>query len=208
MRRRLFLSVLLFSSFAFAQTTASLPAPQLKGGMSLTEALATRRSIRSLTPTPLTQQELSQLLWSAQGITDSKGHRTAPSARARYFVQIYVATHDGVSQYVPEGHKLRKLTADDVRSRLSQQPTTAAAAAVFIITGDYDRAAQGSSREIASRWVDLEAGHAAQNLLLQATALSLGAVPMGGFDPDAVWKLLSLPTSSRPIYLIPVGHPK
>ncbi|HEX7423997.1 MAG TPA: nitroreductase family protein, partial [Terriglobales bacterium] len=62
--------------------------------------------------------------------------------------------------------------------------------------------------ETGLRWVNLEAGHAAQNLLLQATALHLAAVPVGGIQPEQVAQATSLPTSSIPIYLIPVGHAK
>ncbi len=184
-----------------------LPAPNRAGGMTLTEALASRRSVRSFAATKLTQQELSQLLWAAQGITDDKGHRTAPSARAQYFLHLYLATGDGFFEYIPEGHKLQKLSAKDLRAALSSQPAVAMAPAVFVIAGDYDRASRGG-RETGLRWVHLEAGHAAQNLLLQATALRLAAVPVGGIQPEQVAQSASLPPSSTPIYLIPVGHPK
>jgi SagB-type dehydrogenase family enzyme len=184
-----------------------LPAPSRTGGMTLTEALVTRRSVRSFAETKLTQQELSQLLWAAQGITDDKGHRTAPSARAQYFLHLYVATADGFFEYIPAGHKLLRLSVKDLRAELSSQPAVAAAPEVFVIAGNYDSATQGG-RETGLRWVHLEAGHAAQNLLLQATALRLAAVPVGGIQPEHVAQAASLPPSSTPIYLIPVGHPK
>jgi SagB-type dehydrogenase family enzyme len=184
-----------------------LPAPSRIGGMTLTEALAMRRSVRSFAETKLTQQELSQLLWAAQGITDDKGHRTAPSARAQYFLHLYLATADGFYEYLPAGHKLQRLSIKDLRAGLSSQTAVAAAPAVFVFTGDYDRAVQGG-RESGLRWVHLEAGHAAQNLLLQATALRLAAVPVGGIQPEQVAQAASLPASRTPIYLVPVGHAK
>lgn len=184
-----------------------LPAPSRSGGMTLAEALATRRSVRAFTATKLTQQELSQLLWSAQGITDDKGRRTAPSARAQYFLHLYVASADGFFEYIPAGNKLQRLAAKDVRADLSSQAAVTTASAVFVIAGDYDRASQGG-RDVGLRWVNLEAGHAAQNLLLQATALHLGAVPVGGIQAEQVAQAASLPRSSVPIYLIPVGHAK
>ncbi len=220
MRRSLLLALIVVLAVSFASTQEfhqqatpkpadriDLPAPSRTGGMTLTEALATRRSVRSFAATKLTQQELSQLLWAAQGITDDKGHRTAPSARAQYFLSLYVATADGFFEYIPAGHKLQRLSAKDLRAGLSSQPAVAAAPAVFLIAGDYDRAIQGR-RESGRRWVDLEAGHAAQNLLLQATALRLAAVPVGGIQPEQVAQAASLPPSSTPIYLIPVGHAK
>ncbi|HVM95862.1 MAG TPA: SagB/ThcOx family dehydrogenase [Candidatus Acidoferrales bacterium] len=190
---------------ATATDTISLPAPTTTGGMALTDALAKRRSTRAFTATALTQPEISQLFWAAQGITDDKGHRTAPSARAKYYLTLYVATADGLFQYLPEGHKLRKLNSTDLRSKLSPQPSVSAAPAVFIITGDYTRA---NDMPQAQRWVDLEAGHATQNLLLQATALNLAGVSAGGIDPAEIMKIASLPKSSEPIYLVPIGHAK
>ncbi len=217
-----------------ADELISLPPPATSGGMALTEALAHRRSIRSFTATPLTQQELSQLLWAAQGITDANGHRTAPSARAQYYLKVYAATPDGVFEYIPQGHKLRKISGTDVRNRLSSEPQEHGAAVVLIIAGDYARAEKdASSEKVGARFVSLEAGHCAQNVLLQATALGLGAFPLGGIEPGKIQgtepppsggylsgrmghgsgtggteAAVPLPEGYFPIYLIPVGHPK
>jgi SagB-type dehydrogenase family enzyme len=195
---------------AAANAAVTLPAPATSGGMSLSEALNTRRSVRSYTNVALTQQELSQLLWATQGVTDAKGHRTAPSPMAKYFLTIYVATAEGLFQYIPDGHQLKKLTGTDLRGKLSPQPSVSMAPAVFIITGDYARSktSLNAATDIAPRFVDLEAGHATQNLLLQATAIKLAGVPAGGIDPVEIAKAAALPDSSRPIYLVPVGHPK
>jgi SagB-type dehydrogenase family enzyme len=184
----------------------ALPAPNRTGGMTLTEALAHRRSVRSFKSAPLTLPETSQLLWAAQGITDDQGHRTAPSAHAAYFLHVYLATANGFFEYLPTGHQLRKLSDKDLRTALSAQKSVAAAPAVFLVTGEYDRAAQPAEAETGQRLVNLEAGHAAQNLLLQATALGLGAVPVGGIQPKQVQQAASLPANRIPIYLIPVGH--
>jgi SagB-type dehydrogenase family enzyme len=193
---------------AVAAERITLPEPNRAGGMTLTEALAKRRSVRSFAPTKLTQAELSQLLWAAQGVTDDKGHRTAPSARAAYYLHLYLATADGFFEYVPAGHQLQKLSGRDLRPSLSPQRTVTDAPAVFLIAGDYPRATQGGGAETGLRWVHLEAGHAAQNLLLQATALGLGAVPVGGIQPQPMQEAAALPASSTPIYLVPVGHVK
>ncbi len=185
-----------------------LPQPSRAGGMSLNEAMARRRSVRSFTATVLTQQEISQLLWAAQGITDDKGHRTAPSAHAGYFLHVYLATPEGFFEYVPAGHHLQKLAGKDLRAALSTQKTVSGAPAVFVITGDFARGAQGAGAETAARFINLEAGHAAQNVLLQATALGLGAVPVGGIDPKQIQSAAPVAAQSTPIYLIPVGHPQ
>jgi SagB-type dehydrogenase family enzyme len=176
--------------------------------MSLNDALAHRRSIRSFQSAKLTLPELSQLLWAAQGVTDDKGHRTAPSAHAQYYLHLYLAQPDGFFEYLPAAHALRQLSDKDLRAALSSQATVQAAPVVFLIAGEYDRASKGTDRETGLRLVNLEAGHAAQNLLLEATALNLGAVPVGGVDPKQAAQAASLPAGITPIYLVPVGHPK
>ena len=206
----LFCAPLVSCQQAAAPVTAhiALPAPLRTGGMSLNDALAHRRSIRSFQSTKLTLAELSQLLWAAQGVTDDKGHRTAPSAHAQYYLHLYLAQPDGFFEYLPAAHALHQLSDKDLRAALSSQATVQAAPVVFLIAGEYDRASKGTDRETGLRLVNLEAGHAAQNLLLEATALNLGAVPVGGVDPKQAAQAASLPVAITPIYLVPVGHPK
>lgn len=80
------------------------------------------------------------------------------------------------------------------------------APAVFVIAAEYART-EGRYGDRAERYVHLEAGHAAQNLLLEAVDLGLGAVPIGAFDDDAVQQVLGLRPDWIPLYLIPVGVP-
>jgi SagB-type dehydrogenase family enzyme len=211
----LFASFLLSVPLISAQKVANpgnvrieLPAPVRTGGMSLNEALALRRSVRLFESTELTPQEISQLLWSAQGITDDQGHRAAPSAHAQYYLHIYVAQAEGFFEYLPAANALQRLSSKDLRGTLSSQQTVKTAPIVFLIAGEYDRARKGTDRETGFRLVNLEAGHAAQNLLLQATALKLGGVSVGGIDPKQTARTASLPVAVTPIYLIPVGHEK
>ncbi len=60
----------------------------------------------------------------------------------------------------------------------------------------------------ATRYVHIEVGHAAQNVLLQATASGLAAAPVGAFDDRGVKVLLALPREADPLYLLPVGRPR
>ena len=190
----------------------ALPAPARTGRMSLEEALARRRSVRQFSSRPLTEQELSQLLWAAQGITDPEGLRTAPSAGALYPLELYVATAGGFYHYVPQRHRLPKHSEGDLRPALYraalEQTPVLEAPAVFVIAAVYERTAQKYGRDRTPRYVHIEAGHAAQSLLLQAVALNLGAVPIGAFEDAQVLMVLLLHTGQRPIYLIPVGHPR
>ncbi len=192
-------------------TTIQLPRPARSGVVSLEEAISQRRSVREFAPGSLSERQLSQLLWAAQGITGSDGYRTAPSAGALYPLEMYVALPAGCYHHDPARHRLDRISAEDLRPALYhaalEQQAIREAEAVFVITAVYERTAQkyGSSR--SPRYVHLEAGHAAQNLLLQAVALGLGAVPMGAFHDAEVQKALSLPRNHEPLYLIPVGKP-
>lgn len=187
-----------------------LPAPCLSGDCSLEEALSQRRSVRRFTDEGLTTQEIAQLLWAAQGITREWGGRTAPSAGALYPLELYVATPEGLYHYVPQGHKTKILSGDDLRAEIwtagLKQDAIRDAPAVFVIAGVYERTA-GKYGDRAVRYVHMEAGHAAQNLLLQAVALDLGGVPIGAFHDEQLQSVLSLPGDHEPLYVIPVGHP-
>jgi len=193
-----------------ASSPVALPSPNVAGTTSLEETLARRRSVRSFSPRQLTAGEVGQLLWAAQGTTDEQGHRTAPSAGASYPLELYALTAAGVFRYLPADHALRLVRAADARPELGAaalgQESVASAPLVLVITGVVARtAARYGSR--AERYVWLEAGHAAQNVLLQAVALGLGAVPVGAFDDGRVREILGAPADEAPLYVIPVGHP-
>lgn len=189
-----------------------LPTPSLKGSLTLEEILARRRSVREFSDVPLTPMELSQLLWAAQGITDPAGLRTAPSAGALYPLEVYAAMRDGVYRYEPQGHRLIVQIQRDVRLALRaaalNQDAVLNAPVVIVIAAVYARTAYKYGAERSPRYVHLEAGHTAQNVLLQAVALNLGAVPIGAFYDDQVQRALNLPSDHQPLYLIPVGQPR
>ena len=194
------------------EPTVKLPTARRTGRVSLEEALARRRSVRDFAGTALSDAELSQLLWAAQGITQrSLGLRTAPSAGALYPLEVFLSTQAGVFQYEPETHQLHQLISTDVRNALFKaalrQESVRDAPAVFAIVGVYERTAKKYRSTRAKRYVHIEAGHAAQNLLLQAVAMDLVAVPIGAFEDDKVKRVLALPRTHEPLYLVPVGHP-
>jgi len=193
----------------------NLPEPQYDSDVSIEQSLLERRSIRSYSGQPLTLQELSQLLWAAQGLTDPGGFRTAPSAGGLYPLELYLVAGDvtdltaGVYRYQPDGHQLAKTLDGDKRAELAEaalgQEWVKEGAVSIVFTAVYERTTvKYGDRGV--RYVHIEAGHAAQNLCLQATALGLGAVTVGAFHDEEVSQLLNLPADERPLYVIPVGR--
>ncbi len=189
--------------------TIDLPRPSSTGA-ALDDALEKRRSVRRFAAKPLSLSEISQLLWAGQGMTRDWGGRTAPSAGALYPLELYVVLEEGVFHYRTEGHRITAFSAGDAREALAaaalNQGCVAAAPAVFVIAAVFERTA-AKYRDRAPRYVHMEAGHAGQNIMLEAAALGLGSVPVGAFRDDAVKQALHLPPGQEPLLLIPVGHP-
>lgn len=189
-----------------------LPAPVLRGGMSLEQALASRRSVREFSATALKMAELGQLAWAAQGVTQPDGGlRAAPSAGALYPLELYFVLRDGLLHYLPGPHAFERISPRDLRepladAALSEGAILSAPCTVVITSATERTAARYGAR--ATLYVSLEAGHAAQNLLLQATALGLAGVPIGAFDDRAVSGALSLPAAEQPIYIVALGAPR
>jgi len=195
--------------------TIDLPEPKHDSAVSLEQSLLQRRSVREYKDEPLTLQEVSQLLWAAQGFNDPGGLRTAPSAGALYPLETYLVAGNvqglapGVYRYLPRGHKLERVVEGDKRhalagAALGQSPVSKAAVDV-VFTAVYSRTT-GRYGERGVRYVHMEVGHAGQNLCLQAAALGLGAVPVGAFFDEMVAKTLNLPQDEQPLYIIPIGR--
>jgi SagB-type dehydrogenase family enzyme len=191
-----------------------LPAPWSEGPRSLEEALHLRRSTREFTPDAITLREAGQLLWAALGLT-LDGRRTVPSAGALYPIRAFLVAggvsglEPGLYQYHAERHALAPIAPEDCRAGLCAaalgQACVRAACLILILTGDYPRSAEKYG-ERALRYVYLEAGHAAQNVYLQAAALGLGTVAIGAFDDGEVSRMLRLSRAEHPLYLMPVGR--
>jgi len=194
-----------------SESHITLPAPSTSGSVSLEDAIAQRRSVRRYAPGHLKPEQIGQLLWAAQGITGSQSsQRAAPSAGGCHPLILYVCRADGIWRYHPETHTLTRHLEQDVREKLAaaawRQGFIAEAPCVFIISAIFERTTQRYGERGRLRYVPMDIGHAAQNLLLQAVALGLVSVPVGAFDDGAVKEVLVLPTQEEPMYILPVGH--
>lgn len=192
-----------------------LPKPELTGKQSVELLLQQRRSVRSYKKSALNLTEVGQLLWSAQGVSDAQGLRTAPSAGALYPLKLFVVVGDvnelspGIYQYNPEEHCLLKTANGDLRKSLQKaalnQSCIVDAAIIFVFTANYQRTTWKYGKR-GVRYVHMEVGHAGQNLFLQAEALHLGTVVVGAFDDDEVREVLNLDSNVQPLSLMPVGR--
>ena len=187
-----------------------LPKPEFTN-KSIEQCIEQRRSIRSFNDKALSLQEISNILWVAQGITDNeRGYRAAPSAGATYPLILYYATKNGLFEYIPKSHGIKQTMEKDLRKDIAKaalsQMFIADAGMVIIITAIFENTTW-RYKERGVRYVHIEVGHCAQNIHLEAVALGLGSVPVGAYHDDELKELLEL-DQEEPLYIIPVGFPE
>jgi len=220
-RRSLPLPIVLLLSLGASGATATpdaiipLPSPERTGARSVEQALDQRRSVRDYRREPLSLDQIGQLAWAAQGVSDPGGYRTAPSAGATYPLEVDLLIQgidgldDGVYRYLPSEHALQLRFGGDHREALAQaalgQAWVRDAPVVMVLSAVLART-EGRYGERAERYVAMEAGHAAQNVYLQGVALEVGTVVVGAFDDDGVASVLRLARGERPLYLLPLGQ--
>ncbi len=200
----------------------TLPEPDTKGSTFLEQTIASRRSRRDFLPRQLSFEQISQLAWAAcglaaQGQSKKSKYRTVPSAGATYPLELFIVTGDplrrtaanGLFHYLQARHALENLVDEDIRSALASaawgQGFIAVAPLTMVFIADFERTT-GRYGQRGIRYVYMEAGHAAQNVQLQAEALGLGSVAVGAFDDAAVSRVLQLPDCLEPIYMVTVGY--
>ncbi|MCC6679787.1 MAG: SagB/ThcOx family dehydrogenase [Phycisphaeraceae bacterium] len=192
-----------------------LPAPSTRGSMSLEQALSGRRSVRSYSGKQVSLENLGQLLWSAQGCSDKEGHRTAPSAGALYPLELYAVVgavsglEAGLYHYAPADRALSKRMNGDLRQQVArislEQMWISGASWLAVFCAVTQRVTEKYGPD-SRRFVDMEAGHAAQNLMLQAVALGMDTCVVGAFKADQLRKVLQIPQPQLPLLIVPVGY--
>jgi SagB-type dehydrogenase family enzyme len=196
----------------------TIPLPKARIDGSLGEALAGRRSQRDFGDGPLSLQEIANLCWAAYGANGKIGDlpvRVAPSAGATYPLELYVLANNitdltpGLYAYDGVSHQLREAAIGDFSDQAAHslnQEFVSKAAAVFVWTAVIERCAR-RYHERALRYVNLEAGHQAQDLLLTASASGLAACPTGAFFDEELGRLLGLKSGEEyPLYVTAVGR--
>ena len=212
MKTTLASAIALVSAVALA-ADIKLPDPVRTGGKPLNEALAARQTNRDFSTAPLTDQELSDLLWAANGFNrpDQK-KRTAPTAVNRQEVDIYVCRADGAYFWDSEANVLKQVTDKDLRGFTGRMGSpenfalVAPIALVYVI--DYERQGMQQRPQDAFKYASVDCGFIGQNVYLHAASTGLHTVFLGMINPQELSAGLGLAKTRVPIFAQTVGHVK
>jgi len=197
----------------------TLSSPDTSGGMPLNQALLQRHSVREFTDQEVGWGDLSQILWAADGITrPESGKRTAPSPMATYPTRIYLANKQGIYLFHVQEMKLTLVVEGDHRKSLSWYKSVEMAPVSLIAVCDtaktlarmQERWKDRTEKDLAKETILFchdEAGAMAQNIYLEATALGLGTVFVGGYNKKEINDLLKL-KEEMILWVMPIGYPK
>ncbi len=205
-------------------TPIALPEPKRDGACSVEKALQERRSVREYAKDPLTLADVSQLLWSAYGISQKidnappflrGGLKTAPSAGALYPLEVYLVAGEvtglpaGVYLYTPENHSLVKVQEGDVRAALCKaclgQGMVKQAPVSLVYSAVYERTTKKYGNRGKERYVCMDLGHSGENVYLQATAMGMGTCAIGAFSDLQLRLVVNMTRAEAPLYVMPVG---
>ncbi|MFZ4590549.1 MAG: nitroreductase family protein [Ignavibacteria bacterium] len=209
-----FLLALAFFAFginSITKKTESVPlnktklvAPEKTGGMPLMEALNKRHSSRNISSKKITDQELSNLLWAAFGISrDESGKRTAPTANDTRAMDVYVIMENGTFKYSAEDHSLDLVTEKDLRNFAGKQDFVYTAPVNLVYVADYSKLKEGSDKEIYS---GAHAGFISENVYLYCTSAGLGTVVRAWVDKENLAKEMGLKETQKIILAQTVGY--
>lgn len=185
----------------------NLNKPDKNRSVSLMQALDKRHSEREFSNKQLTHQELSDLLWAANGINrPAEGKRTAPSAMNAQEVDVYVCTKDGCYMYDAKAHQLQPVVTGDYRSAVAgQQAFVKEAPVCLVLVADLSRFKGGNPDQLLIMGA-CDAGIVSQNISLFCAAAGLVTVPRASMDQNALKKALKLKDSQHLLLNHPVGY--
>ena len=210
MIRSILTSVFLLCAFCVQAQELSvikLNAPDKTRGSAVMKALNDRQSIREYSTESLKPQDLSDLLWAANGINRPDGKRTAPSCRNFQDVEVYVVLPEGAYIYDAKEHALNPLTAGDFRGAVaaSQEFANTAPLSIVLVA---DMTKYGNMSENSKLMAAVDVGIVCQNICVACAGLGLATVPRGTMDQTALKTALKLADHHLLLMNNPVGYPK
>ena len=211
MIRTIIFSVLMFCAFnlqAQELKVIKLNAPDKARGSAIMKALNDRMSIREYSPESLKPQDLSDLLWAANGVNRPDGRRTAPTARNLQEVEMYVIFPEGAYWYDYKEHALNPVAAGDFRRAVaggSQDFVVSAPLSIVLVA---DMSKYGNMSEGSKLMAAVDVGIVCQNINVACAGLGLATVPRGTMDQAALRTALKLEDTHLLLINNPVGYPK
>ncbi len=195
------------------QTTVKLPPPQKDLDFPLMKALEARRSKRKWKSDPLTEQQLSNLLWAACGITlpatpRSKSRRTAPSATNSQEIKVYLALKHGLYLYDETRHELLQIHNRDIRTSIGTQKMMHSAPVGLIYVSDFSRLKKYLAKDEQRKWFvsGTDAAFISQNVYLYCTAAGLSTVVLGLVNREQLHEQMELEAHEKVMYTQVVGR--
>jgi nitroreductase len=185
----------------------NLPTRPSKSNVDIVTSLEQRRTTREYSTANLSLEDLSAVLWAANGVNRPDGKRTAPSAHGRQYIDIYVAGDDGVYLYDAPSHKLTEVTDQNVKGRLARQGHVATSSHVLVLVADLNKV-PGSAGDTKLYWAHSTAGTIAENVHLMAAARRIGTGIVAGIKVDDIRAALNLAKDAVPLYVMPLGYLK
>ncbi len=189
-----------------------LPLPQKDIAFPLMKALEKRRSVRKWKDAALSDQELSNLLWAACGITkeetnNSKSKRTAPSAHNWQEIKIYVAMEKGLFLYDEKNHQLIQVLSKDIRENIGTQKMMHSAPVGLVYVSDFSKLSSYFVKDDDQRWFisGTDTGFISQNVYLYCAAAKLSTVVLGWVNRDKLHEIMGLKECEKVVYAQVVG---
>lgn len=203
----LLLAIMAISANAAQPQRIKLMAPQLEAGLPVMKALKNRHSERQWADSAVSAQDLSNLLWAADGVNRPDGHRTAPSALGKNDVDIYLFNSDGAYRYLPDTHEIELITAGDNRALVvGGQPNIPIPPLALVYTTTPSRfGITDAEAALTMGYVDV--GMVSENVGVFCGGTDLVTVPRATMDKDAIVKLLKLPEGTFPVLNDLIGYP-
>lgn len=183
-----------FSIDTLVADSIILPAPQTTGGMPIYDALSARATFRNFKPDALSDQTISNLLWTASGVNRPVAddpRLTAPTARNAQEIDIYVCTKKAVYLYLPVGHKLKLVNKGDFRAQAGNNPFHANASVDLIMVANYDKM-QGWDEHSIAFYGATDTGYISQNIYLFCAAENLKTCVCGNINREEIAKFINL----------------
>ncbi len=209
MKRTALLLSLLASAAASAADIA-LPAPA-RDAATLGQALEARATHREFAPDPLTDQELADLLWAANGYNrPAERKRTAPTAINRQEIDLYVCRADGAFLYDAASNSLHQVCTNDLRGltgRPGPNNFALAAPVALVYVVDFERQGMQARPQDAFKYACVDCGFVGQNVYLHCAAAGLNTVFLGSLRPAEIAAALGLPETRVPLFAQTVGKP-